>query len=60
MTYKQIANLIPTIQSMNLVKANIKDSKKKKWKIDDMLHSATRNLVGTSLIQTEASLIGGL
>ena len=60
MTYKQIANLIPTIQSATLVSHNLKSLDKKKVKTKDILNLGMTNIVGLSLIQTEAQLIGDL
>ena len=60
MTYKQIANLIPTIQSATLVSHNLKQLDKKKVKTKDILNLGMTNIVGLSLIQTEAQLVGSL
>lgn len=61
MSYKDILKIIPTIHSASLVNSNLKDiKKKKKFKTDDTLHSATKNIIGISLIKTESNFIGGL
>lgn len=60
MTYKQIANLIPTIQATQLVSHNLKALKKKKTSTKDILGLGITNIAGTSLIQAESQLIGGL
>ena len=61
MTYKDIIKLIPTIQAAQLVGENIKavkkTTKKKDTGLKDILKLGTTNIVGTSLIQTEAQLI---
>ena len=59
MTVKDIMGLIPTMQSVKLVDETMKHSKKK-GSVSNNLHSATKILVGTSLIQAESQLIGGL
>lgn len=60
MTYKKIAQIIPTMQSISLVKENLKQVKKKKTTTKDMLKLGTKNIVGTSLIKVNADLIGEL
>jgi len=60
MTTKDIARLIPTMQSLALVKENIKVAKKKDKKEKDLISLATKNLVGVSLIQAESQLIESL
>ena len=60
MTYKTIAGLIPTIQAAGLVGENLRVSKKKKVTTGDMLGLGMKNIVGVSIIQAEAGLIGGL
>jgi len=59
MTYKAIANLIPTVQAAQLVGENVKASKKKST-TKDMLGLGMKNIVGVSLIKAEAGIIGGL
>ena len=59
MSYKDIANLIPTIQSASLVSENLKVLNKK-TKTKDILNLGIKNIVGTSLIKVNADLIGGL
>ena len=60
MSVKDIMNIVPTVQAGSLAMDSYKTSKKKKLGIDDMLHSATKTLVGTSLIQAESKLISTL
>lgn len=60
MSYKDIANLIPTIQSVSLVSENIKVLGKKKSGTKDIINLGIKNIVGTSLIKINADLIGGL
>jgi len=60
MSYKNIMNLIPTIQSASLVGHNIKKLEKKEIKTKDIIDLGVTNIVGTSLIKAEADLIGGL
>lgn len=57
---KELLKIAPMLQSAELVKDTAKTSKKKNLKIDDMLHSATKVLVGSSLIKAENKLIDGL
>jgi hypothetical protein len=59
MSYKEIANLIPTIQSASLVSENIK-SLGKKNKTKDIVNLGIKNIIGTSLIKINADLIGSL
>lgn len=58
MTVKEIANLIPTIQAVSLVKHNLKATKKQSTK--DVLDLGMKNIVGTSMIKVNADLIGTL
>jgi hypothetical protein len=60
MTYKAIANLIPTIQSASLVSHNLKSLNKKKTNTKDIVGLGLKNIVGTSLIKVNADLIGSL
>lgn len=60
MTAKNILGLVPTIHAASLASSLAKDATKKDEDIDDILHSATKALVGTSLIKVESSLIAGL
>lgn len=60
MTLKQIAGLIPTMQSIALVADNVKTIEKKKVKSKDLLSMGVKNIVGTSLIQAESQLISTL
>jgi len=59
MGVKEIAKLIPVMQSLSLVNENVKQSTKKQT-TKDMLKLGTKNLVGVSLIKINADLIGGL
>lgn len=59
MSYKKIAELIPTMQSLSLVNENIKQSKKKNT-TKSMIKLGTKNILGTSLIKVNTDLIGGL
>ena len=54
MDYKKIIQIIPTIQAASLLKDV---SKQKKMTIDKQLHTATKVLVGSSLIKLEADLL---
>jgi len=60
MSYKDIANLIPTMQSVALVSHNLKAVKKKKTTAKDMVDLGVTNIVGTSMIKINADLIGEL
>jgi len=60
MSYKTIAGLIPTIQAAQLAGYNINVAIKKKTSAKDILGLGVTNIVGVSLIQTEAQIIGGL
>jgi hypothetical protein len=60
MSYKDIARIIPSIQSVQLVRHNLKKVKKKKVDTKDILELGIGNIVGVSLIKTEADLIEGL
>ena len=60
MTYKNIAQLIPTLQAAALVGENIKLAKKKNKTSKDMIGMGTKNIVGISLIKVNADLIAGL
>lgn len=60
MPYKTIAGLIPTIQATQLVGHNLKVVKKKDKSIKDIIGLGVKNIVGISLIQREAQLIGEL
>jgi len=52
--------IIPTVQAASLAGHNIKFATKKDKTAKDFLEIGTTNIVGTELIKTEASLIGGL
>jgi hypothetical protein len=60
MAYKEIMKLIPTLQATALVGQNIKTIKKKKSTTKDIMDLGVTNIVGTSLIKTQANLIGSL
>jgi len=60
MSYKTIANLIPTMQSVALVSHNLKKAKKKKQTTKDMIDLGVGNIVGISMIKVNADLIAGL
>jgi hypothetical protein len=59
MTYKQIANLIPTLQAVSLANENLKVVTKKK-KTKDIVDLGVKNIVGVSLLKVNADLIGEL
>jgi len=59
MSYKEIAKIIPTMQSIALVSENIKQTKKKNT-TKDFVKLGTKNIVGTSLIKVNTQLIGDL
>jgi len=52
-----ILKMIPLIQSVDLVKSNLK---KKKRNSSDFINKATTNLVGISLISATANIIDDL
>jgi hypothetical protein len=60
MTTKDIMNIIPTIQSVGLVNENLKFLKKKKKKTKDYVYNFGTNIVGTSLIKSQADFIAGI
>jgi len=60
MTAKDIAGLIPTMQSIALVSENVRVAKKKKVKTKDMMELGMKNIVGTSLIKVNADIIAGM
>jgi len=53
-------NLIPAIQATHLAGKNLEVIKQKKTGTKDILKLGVTNIVGTSLIQKEAQLIGSL
>jgi len=57
MSYKTIAGMIPTIQSLALVSHNLKVVKKKKKTTKDMVELGVGNIVGTSMIKINADMI---
>ena len=59
MTYKSIMGVIPSIQATSLVSENLKVATKKK-STKEILGLGIKNIVGTSLIKTEADLISTL
>jgi len=60
MTAGDIARLVPTFSSLALVGENVGFAKKKKKSTGDFLKAGTKNIVGLSLIQTQAHLAGGI
>lgn len=60
MSYKAIANLIPTIESTSLVSHNLKSIEKKSKTTKDMLNLGVSNTVGISMIKINADLIGSI
>jgi len=60
MSYKTIAGLIPTMQSVALVSHNLKVVKKKKKSTEDMVELGVGNIVGMEMIKLNAGLIAGL
>ena len=57
MTYTDIANLIPTMQSIALVEHNLKTVKKKEKKSKDLIDLGVTNIVGVNLIKATAQSI---
>ena len=57
MTYQNIANLIPTMQSIALVSENLKYTKKKKSDTMDITKMGVKNIVGVNLIKATADII---
>lgn len=60
MTTKDLMNLSTTIQSVALVDENLKFLKKKKKKTKDYLGNFGTNIIGTSLIKSQADFIAGI
>ena len=60
MSVKDIANLLPAMSSVSLVSRNIKEVKKKKISTKDLLGMGLTNIVGASLIKTQADIVAGL
>lgn len=60
MTLKDIANLIPTANSLALVSHNLKVAKKKKKNSKDLVGLGVTNIIGVDLIKIQADIIGGL
>ena len=60
MSYKAIAGIIPTMQSVALVSHNLKTVKKKKTSAKDMVGLGVTNVVGVSMIKINADLIAGM
>lgn len=56
MTYKQILGLALVGQSASLLGDNYKNLKKKK---PSLIKQGVKNIVGISLIKTQADIIGG-
>lgn len=53
-------NLVPVMQSTQLVGENLKLVKKKKTSTKDIVGLGIKNIVGTNLIKINADLIGSL
>ena len=60
MNYKKILETIPSIKAASLAGSNIKDLEAKPKKKPKLVKSAVKNIVGISLIKTEADLIAEL
>ncbi len=60
MPHRAIMRIVPAIQATQLAGENLKIVKKKDIKTEDIVDVGVKNLVGTSLIQAEANLIGHL
>ena len=60
MSYKVIAGMIPTMQSLNLISHNLKVVKKKKQTTKDMVELGVGNIVGVEMIGLNADLISTL
>ena len=58
MPYRAIMRIVPIVQATHLIGENVALSKKKKISVVDIAGLGVKNIVGTSLIQTEAQLIG--
>lgn len=54
MTYKDIMRIIPTLEAAKLVDDNLKNKKKS---TKSFTKQATKNIVGVSLIKTQANII---
>jgi hypothetical protein len=57
MTAKDIMKIVPTVQAVSLVNANLKQLKKKKQTTGDMLNMGMGNVIGTSMIKINSDLI---
>ncbi len=60
MAIKDIANLATTGMGLSLVSHNIQVSKKKDVSTKDILGLGVTNILGTSLIRTQAGIVGSL
>ena len=58
MSYTDILKLIPTMQSTALASDNYKFAMKNKHTMKSMTGQGVKNIVGTSLLQDSAKLIG--
>ncbi len=56
----RLLNLANDVQAIGLVGGNIQYLKKKKKKSSDLIGLGATNLIGTSLIRSNAQLIGSL
>ena len=60
MGYKELLEASQTFESVALVGDSLSLARKKKKKAKHFLGTATRNIVGTSLIKAQADITGGL
>ena len=60
MDFKPILRVVPTIESIALLKRNVDFVSKKKKKSNDFVKLGTGNIVGTALIKEQANLIEGM
>jgi hypothetical protein len=60
MSVKTIAGLIPIMSATALVGENVKVASKKKTTTKDIVGLGMMNIVGTSLIKTQAQMLSGL
>ena len=54
---KELLRLATTIQSINLVEANLKVLKKKKKKSKELIKTGVNNVVGSALIKEQSDFI---
>ncbi len=60
MGYKELLEASQDLQAAALVGDSFNLVKKKKKKTSDFLGTATRNVIGTSLIKAQADITGGM